>query len=214
MFSLTSPSLLALDKERAEGHVHTIDGIERVPCDTHMRAILDPVAPEWLRPWFKSVFGPWPRGKALEPRAFLDGPSWRALDGTGYFSSKTMHWASGRQQIHRNGSIPSVHQMWGAAMMHPAMRDVMPLMPEPMVKHDGTDQNEGARHAAKRLVAKLRQDHPPLTVIVTEDRLRSHAPPIQTLQDHHLPSLLGVTEGDHALLCTQVQEAEHAGRVT
>jgi len=98
-------------------------------------------------------------------------------------------------------------------MRHPALRDVMPLMPEPMVQHDGTDNKDGARHAAKRLVATLRQDHPHLTCIVTADRLRANAPPIQTLPDHHLPSLLGVTEGDHALLCTQVQEAEHAGRV-
>jgi hypothetical protein len=33
MFSLKAPSLLAFDKERAEGNVHTIDGIPRVPCD-------------------------------------------------------------------------------------------------------------------------------------------------------------------------------------
>ncbi len=36
MFSLKAPSLLAFDKERAEGNVHTIYGIERVPCDTHI----------------------------------------------------------------------------------------------------------------------------------------------------------------------------------
>ena len=57
MFSLKAPSLLAFDKERAEGNLHTIYGIERVPCDTHMREILDPVSPTWLRPVFKSVFG-------------------------------------------------------------------------------------------------------------------------------------------------------------
>ena len=34
MFSLKAPSLLAFDKERAEGNLHTIYGIERVPCDT------------------------------------------------------------------------------------------------------------------------------------------------------------------------------------
>jgi hypothetical protein len=55
MFSLTSPSLLAFDKERAEGNLKTIYGIERVPCDTHMREILDPVSPESLRPLFKRV---------------------------------------------------------------------------------------------------------------------------------------------------------------
>jgi hypothetical protein len=34
MFSLKAPSLLAFDKERAEGNLHTIYGSERVPCDT------------------------------------------------------------------------------------------------------------------------------------------------------------------------------------
>ena len=73
MFSLKSPSLLAFDKERAEGNLETIYGMERVPCDTHMREILDPVSPEWLRPLFKSVFRQLQRGKALEEMVFLDG---------------------------------------------------------------------------------------------------------------------------------------------
>ena len=55
MFSLKSPSLLAFDRERTEGNLHTIYGIQRVPCDTHMREILDPVSPEALRPVFKRV---------------------------------------------------------------------------------------------------------------------------------------------------------------
>jgi hypothetical protein len=54
MFSLKAPALLAFDQERAEGNVRTIYGIERVPCDTHMRAILDPVSPKVLRPGFSS----------------------------------------------------------------------------------------------------------------------------------------------------------------
>ena len=56
MFSLKAPSLLAFDKERAEGNLHTIYGIARVPCDTYMRAILDPVSPKVLRPLFMSLF--------------------------------------------------------------------------------------------------------------------------------------------------------------
>src|SRR6266478_4724700 len=87
MFSLKAPSLLAFDKERAEGNLHTIYGIERVPCDTHMREILDPVAPELLRPLFRASFRQLQRGKALEEMVFLDGHYLLALDGTGYFSS-------------------------------------------------------------------------------------------------------------------------------
>jgi len=73
MFSLKSPSLLAFDKQRAEGNLGTIYGIAHVPCDTHMRERLDPVSPESLRPSFKSVFRQLQRGKALEAMVFLEG---------------------------------------------------------------------------------------------------------------------------------------------
>ena len=63
MFSLKAPSLLAFDKERAEGNLHTIYGIERVPCDTRMRENPDPVSPKWL----------WPVYKALSASTMLQG---------------------------------------------------------------------------------------------------------------------------------------------
>ena len=91
---------------------------------------------------------------------------------------------------------------------------MIPLLPEAIVKQDGTDKNDCERNAAQRFVAKLRQDHPHLKCIVTEDSLSSNAPHIATLHDHDLHSILGVKEGDHAYLFKQVQAAEHAGRVT
>jgi len=154
------------------------------------------------------------RGKALEAMTFLDGHYLLALDGTGYFSSTTIHCASCLHKVHRNGAITYFHQILGAAIIHPDMREVIPLMPEPIVKHDGTDKNDCERNATKRFVAKLRQDHPHLQFIVTEDSLSSNAPHIATLQAYGLHYILGIKEGDHASLFRHVQAAEHAGRVT
>jgi hypothetical protein len=114
MFSLKAPSLLAFDKERAEGNLHTIYGIQHGPCDTPMRARLDPVSPTWLRPVCTSVFRQLQRGKALEEMMFLDGPYLLAIDGTGYFSSTTMHCASCLHAVHRNGSVTYSPKMLGA----------------------------------------------------------------------------------------------------
>ena len=214
MFSLKSPSLLAFDKQRIEGNLETIYGIPRAPCDTRMRERLDPVSPESLRPSFTSVFRQLQRGKALEDMVFLDGHYLVALDGTGYFSSPTIHCASCLQKVHRNGSITYYHQMLGAALIHPDVREVIPLMPEPIIKQDGTEKNDCERNAAKRFIAKLRQDHPHLKFIITEDSLSSNAPHIETLHDHDCHYILGVKEGDHAYLFKQVQAAEEAGRVT
>jgi hypothetical protein len=91
MLSLKSPSLLAFDQQRAEGNLGTLYGIERVPCDTHIRERLDPVSPESLRPVCKSGFRQLQRGQALGPMVFFEDCSLLARDGTGDFSSKTRH---------------------------------------------------------------------------------------------------------------------------
>ena len=58
MFSLKDPSLLAFDLRRGNpnDNFRTIYGIQHVPSDTQMRAILDPVDPAGLRAPFLEVF--------------------------------------------------------------------------------------------------------------------------------------------------------------
>jgi len=214
MFSLKSPSLLAFDQERTAGNLQRVYGMKRVPCDTAMREILDPVKPQYLRPLFKDIFCALQRGKALEEMVFVERHYLLALDGTGYFASQQIHCESCLEQHHRNGTITYSHQMLGAALIHPDRREVIPLMPEPIVKQDGTEKNDCERGAAKRWIVKLRQDHPHLKLIVTEDSLSSNAPHIQVLHDHNVHYILGVKEGDHAHLFEQVAAAEQAGRVT
>jgi hypothetical protein len=85
LFSLQSPFLLAFDKERTEGNLDTIYGMQHVPCDMHMRERLDPVFPEALRPAFQSILRHLQRGKALEALVVLDGHYLWTLDGTGIF---------------------------------------------------------------------------------------------------------------------------------
>jgi hypothetical protein len=214
MCSLTAPSLLAFDKQRAAGNLKTIYGMAPTPCDTRMRARLAPVSPEVLRPSFQLVLRQLQPGKGLDPMAFRDGHYVVALAGTGYCSSKTIHCASCLHKEHRNGSITSSHQLLSAAIIHPDCRAVIPLMPEPLSKQDGTKKNDCQRHAAQRFSTKLRQDHPHLKGIMTEDGLSAHAPHSETLHDHSGHDMLGVKEGDQALLLQQGQAAEQAGRVT
>ena len=45
MFALKDPSLLAFEEHRNEQNMRNLFGITRVPSDTHMREILDPVEP-------------------------------------------------------------------------------------------------------------------------------------------------------------------------
>ncbi len=134
-----------------------------------------------------------------------------ALDGTGYFSSQTIHCASCLHKVPRNGSSTYYHHMLGAAIIHPDRRAVIPLMPAPIVKQDGTAKNDGERKAATRFLVKLRQAHPHLTFMVTEDSLSANAPHLETLHAQGLHDILGVKEGEHGSLFQQVQVAEHRG---
>src|SRR5688572_14885674 len=104
--------------------------------------------------------------------------------------------------------------MGGAVLLPPDKRAVMPRMPAPMVQQDGTNKNDCERAAVKRLIAKLRQAPPHLTVIVTEDSLRANGPHIELWQADGLHAIFGVKAGDQAFLFQPVAAAEHAGQVT
>ncbi|HEX7378214.1 MAG TPA: hypothetical protein VF278_13940 [Pirellulales bacterium] len=56
LFALKDPSLLAFDQRRQDENMKRLFHIERVPSDTQMRTILDPVDPLELRPAFRDVF--------------------------------------------------------------------------------------------------------------------------------------------------------------
>lgn len=215
MFSLKDPSLLAFDARRHDGNLQQLFGIGQVPCDTRMREILDPVDPEQLRPVFNDVFRGLQRGKALEPLVFHAGCYLLAPDGTGYFSSRTVHCDSCLKKTNsRTGEVTYSHQMLGAVLVHPDFREVIPLAPEPIIKQDGTTKNDCERNAAKRLLRKIRQEHPHLGLIVIEDGLASNAPHIRELQDLGMHFILGAKPGDHTFLFEKLIAAYDAGRVT
>lgn len=213
LFSLKEPSLLAFDERRKDPeNLHTVYGVEQVPSDTQMRTILDDVEPEKLRRVYRDIFRQLQRGKGLAEYRILGQYYLLSLDGTGYFASKKVHCENCMVKKLRNGETLYYHQMLGAALVHPHLKTVVPLMPEPIIKQDGHKKNDCERNAAKRFFEKLRQDHPHLPLIVTEDALSSNAPHIRELKKHHLRFILGVKESDHAFLFEQVAQARESGR--
>lgn len=209
MFSLKDSSLLGFD-EREPENLKTIYGIEEIPSDTQMRKILDGVEPETLRPGFKLIFKELQRGKELEAYSYLSGHYLLSLDGTGYFSSHKIHCENCLTKTLKNGEVLYHHQMLGAAIVHPDLAEVIPLMPEPIMKQDGESKNDCERNAGKRFLEKFRQDHPHLKTIVIEDALSSNAPHIRELQRHNLRFILGVKESDHKYLFNQVAQARES----
>ena len=99
MMHLKYPTLLEFYKEHKTPELqHNLKSLYRVkgriPCDTYMRTVLDPVSPDNLRAPFSKLFSEVQRGGALKPFRFGSSRSFNsryllAVDGTGlYYSGK------------------------------------------------------------------------------------------------------------------------------
>ena len=210
IFGLKYASLLRFDRdarqdESIRSNLRSLYGIGRAPSDTALRERLDEVDPRSLRSAFKGVFAALQRGKGLEDFACLGGHYLLSVDGTGYFSSSSVHCDRCCQTHHRDGRITYYHQLLGAVLVHPAQREVFPLAPEPIVKGDGRKKNDCERNAAKRLLADVRREHPHLKLVVVEDGLASNGPHIELLKQLDMRFILGAKPGDHAHLFQWVE---------
>jgi hypothetical protein len=210
LFGLKYPSLLQFDRDSRNGGVQeenlrVLYGIERAPCDTAFRERVDEVDPLTLRPLYKALFRIFQRSKLLEDYVFLDGYYLASVDGTGYFSSKTIHCKHCCEKHHRDGTTTYYHQALGAVLVHPDHKEVFPFAPEPILKQDGAKKNDCERNAAKRLLTDLRREHPHLKLCVIEDGLASNAPHIRLLQELNYRFILIAKPSDHKFLFDWVE---------
>ena len=214
MFALKDPSLLAFDQRRKEvkSNLHTVFGIDKVPCDSQMREILDPVEPESLRPAFTDIFSKAQRGKVLKQYVFHEGRYLLSFDGTQTFSSKKIHCEHCLSKTHENGTVTYHHQMLACVLVHPDVREVIPLMPEAILKQDGTTKNDCELNAAKRFFVAFREDHPHLPVIATGDALTANAPLILLMRRLDIVPLLVAKPGNNSFLFQQMETAFAEGR--
>jgi hypothetical protein len=213
VFSLKDPSLLAFQRRTLDHNLRSVFGLKAIPSDTQMRAIIDEVAPQQVRPLFKDVFRQLQRGKVLEDYVFLEGSYLVALDGVEYFTSKKVHCDHCMTRTHKNGEVSYYHQMLGAAIVHPDFPEVIALAPEPIQRGDGQEKNDCERNAARRWLKAFRKDHPHLPIIVVEDALSSNAPHIRDLRAADCHFILGVKESDHKHLFEQFHQRRDADQI-
>lgn len=187
LFGLKFPSLLQFDEGREDSvikhNLSTLYLVEGVPCDTSLRERLDEVEPRSIRPAFTSIFSLLQRGKVLEDYRFLSKYLLIACDGTGMFSSESVHCENCCEKHHKDGRVTYYHQMLGAVVVHPDQQEVFPLCPEPISKSDGSTKNDCEQNAMKRLLADFQREHPHLEVIFTEDALSAKGPYLRRIQE-------------------------------
>ena len=204
VFGLKYASLLQFDHDRNKDitchNLRTLYGVEKAPCDTCLRERLDEIIPIPLRSAFRSIFAKLQRGKVLEDYTYYENYYLVSLDATGYFSSPEVHCEDCCEKHHSNGSVTYYHQMLGAELIHPQQKVVLPFCPEPIIKQDGRRKNDCERNSAKRLLPRLRQEHPHLKIIIVEDALGSNEPHLTLLKSLDMRYIIGVKPADHKYL--------------
>ena len=205
LFSLKFPSLLQFDRQvrgddAIRANLRSRFGVREAPSDSALRKRLDGLDPRVLRKAFKRVFRQLQRGKGLERYGYWQGRYLLSVDGTGTFSSSSVHCAKCCEKHRRDGSTEYYPQLRAAVVVHPEHREVFPLASEPIRKSDGASRNDCECNAARRLIADVRREHPHLPLIVLEDGLASNGPHIKHLQQHGIRFIPDAKRGDHAAL--------------
>jgi len=214
MFTFKHQSLLQFDEIRKEENntvcqnLQQLFHIHKVPCDTTMRERLDEQGPEIIRVAFKAILSLLQRGNLLKEFLFLGRYYLIPLDGTGFFSSSTIHCEQCCTKNHKDGSVTYQHQMVTGAIVHPNQKVVIPLPPEPIMRSDGEAKNDCERNASKRWVEQFRLEHPHLPTVILADGLHSNAPFIKMLKEHRCHFILVCQEKDHKYLIKQLKHAD------
>jgi hypothetical protein len=161
VFFTQSPSFLAFQRsmQEAEGrsNAQTLFGMGEIPCDNHIRDLLDAVAPAHVLPMFATIFEALRELGYLEPFRSINGDLLIPLDGTQYHASKSIHCAQCRQTHHRNGQITYSHTVITLLSITPVIaapgqRIVIPLEPE-FITPPGRACQTGLRERRRQALA-------------------------------------------------------------
>jgi len=215
MFSLKDGSLLSFDQQRQDPirqqNLHNLFGVANAPCDSQMRAALDPVKPSALRPAFKMLHQMLQQQGVLADYRFM-GKYLISVDGTGLFSSSKIRCPECCVKNHKDGTQSFYHQLVAAVMVHPDRPTVLPFYPEAITRRDGDNKNDCEHNAAKRLIRALCQDFPQMQMILLQDALACNGPHIRLLQQQGASFIITAKPRANSLLLTQLLNGLDNGR--
>ena len=218
MMFFQDPSILQFQKRLEEGihnnNLKTLFQVKSIPKDSQMKQVIDEVDSTELEPVFKEFFMALQRGKHLEQYRFLEGYYLTSMDGTGYFSSEEIRCRGCLRKESKKGTVRYEHQIVQAAVMHPDMREVIPLAPEAVKNTDGNKKQDCEIEAGKRLLKKIRNSHHRLKLIIVADSLYSKQPFIEETKANRMSYILAAKAEDHKILMEWVKEQRQLKEVS
>ena len=154
VFFTQCPSFLAhqktMDQAKGQSNAQSLFHLEKIPCDNHIREMLDPVAPEHLFPAYDAAFESLRQAGHLEAWRGLQDQLLLALDGTWYHSSAKIHCPNCSCMEHKSGGKTYYHSAVTPVIVAPGREQAIPLRPEFIVPQDGHTKQDCELAASKR----------------------------------------------------------------
>ncbi|MBF0467191.1 MAG: transposase [Nitrospirae bacterium] len=218
MMYFQDPSLLEFQRNLEDkgriNNLRTLFGVKTIPKDSQMRDIIDEIDSEKIKPIFDDFFEDLRRGKHLEGFRFMKDYYLVSVDGSEYFGSDKIQCPGCLRKESKNGRMRYEHQILQSVVIHPDMKQVIPLASEEIKNSDGNKKQDCETQAGKRVIQKIRQIHPRLKIIIVGDSLYSKQPFIEKLVENHMRYILGAKDEDHKLLVEWVNEQRQLGEVS
>ena len=188
VFFMQSPSFLARQRQLQEGPGHgrsnceTLFEMMGIPCDNHIRAMLDPVEPKLFFPVFDTAFEAMDECGGLEAFRQLGGHVLIALDGTEYFRSNDIRCGNCSRRARSGGKTEYFHTFLSATMVAPGHNRVVSLPPEFISPQDGSEKQDCESRAARRWLAGHGRHYAKLNPVYLGDDLFSRQPICEAVQ--------------------------------
>lgn len=219
VFHLKHPSLLSSDDTRqqptAQSNAHDLYHVEHIPCDSYLRAVIDRIPPEHLRPLFTACFAHAQRRGWLKQYKYFKEGYLAPVDATHTFSSRKIHCKNCCIKNADDPKKPTIyyHQLSAICLVKPGMQTVLPLAPEPIIQQVDASKNDCEVRALERILKDLSREHYHLKLILNFDDLYSKGPTLKKVLAHGHHFIAVAKDSDHAALIESVDELDRQGEV-
>jgi hypothetical protein len=217
VFFTQSPSFLAhqrsMEETKGQNNARSLFGLEQIPCDVHIRGLLDAVAPSQVFPVFSYIFTALQGAGALSSFLSSFGGLLIALDGTEYFSSKKLQCPNCSTRQQKNGSTTYFHSVVTPVVVAPGQDKVIALEPGFILPQDGHDKQDCETAAGKRWLEQYGARYSPLGVTILGDDLYCHQPMCERILEAGCHFLLTCKPESHRTLYEWLEGLEGCGGI-
>lgn len=196
-----------LEKKYHQNNLHTLFNITTIPSSNAMKEVLDSHDSQQFQPIYKDIVQRLQRGNQLQPFNLISSLKICSIDATHYHTSQSIKCPCclTAHKDNPNKATRYSHSALQAAMMHPDVKQVIPMGVEPIKNTDGTKKQDCEINAAKRFIPTLRQQFPKMGLIITGDDLFSRQPMIKKVLEHHFEYIFVAKRPSHQSMMNWIE---------